>query len=131
MVFTIRAIIEIMGFPEEHVKEVTKKVIERLKKEDGITVIKETLHEPQIVKEKFFSCFVELEIKLHDFSKVLNFCYDYLPSSIEILDVEKVNISVREFSFGLNEMLEKLHNYNFVVNNLNAKINMLEKKENQ
>lgn len=128
MVFTVRAIIEVMGFPEEHVKEVTEKVIEKLKAEDRITVIKDTLHPAQKVKEKFFSCFAEVELKIHDFSKLLGFCYDYLPSSVEILDTEKVVIPVREFHFALNETLEKLHHYNLTVTNLTNRLTQLEKK---
>ena len=128
MVFTVRAIIEILGFPEEHVKEITQKVIEKIKTEDRISIIKETLHEPQKVKETFFSCFAEVEMKIHDLSKLMGFCYDYLPSSLEILDAEKITIPVREFHFAINEMLEKLHSYNFTVNNLSAKIKQIEKE---
>jgi len=73
----------------------------------------------------------ELELKIHDFSKLLGFCYDYLPSSLEILDTEKITLQVREFHFAMNELLERLHHYNLVVNNLSAKIRQLENKEDK
>ena len=129
MVFTIRAIIEVMGFPEEHVKLVTEKVIEKLKTEDRISIIKETVHPPEKIKEKFFSCFAEVEMKITDFSKLLGFCYDYLPSSIEILDTEKITLPVREFHFAMSEMLDKLHHYNLTVTNLTNRLNHIEKKD--
>src|SRR3989344_8233902 len=109
MVFTIRATIEVMGYPEDHIKEVIQKVIENLKKEEGIKVIKEETLAPELVKEKFFSCFTDIELKINDFKMLLNFCYHYLPSNIEILDAEKIIIPPREFVVGLNGMLEKLH----------------------
>ena len=110
MVFTTRAIIEILGFPEEHVKEITQRVLEKIKTEDRISIVKEKIHDPKIVKEKFYSCFIEVDMKIHDLSKLWGFCYDYLPSSIEILDTEKVTIPIREFHFALGEMLEKFPN---------------------
>ncbi len=125
MVFTIRATIEVLGYPQEHVEEVLKKIIEKLKTETGVQVTKADINETKKVKEKFFAAFVEVEAKMHDFSNLLNFCYDYLPSSLEILDTEKVTVSAREFNFGLNEMLAKLHHYNLIVNNLTERLKKL------
>ncbi len=132
MVFTIRANIEVLGFPEDHVKEVMNKVIEKLKTEEGMELLKQELTDTAKIKEKFFSTFVEVEMKMHDFAKLLNFCYDYLPSGLEILDTEKITMPIREFSFGLNEMLGKLHHFNILINNLSTRIEQLEgdKKEN-
>lgn len=122
MVFTIRATIEVLGYPEEHIKEVINKVIEKLKTEEGIKVLKETTHETEKIKDTIFASFVEIELKINDFSKLLSFCYDYLPSTMEILDTEKIALPVREFSAGINEMLINLHNYKLVLNNLSQKI---------
>jgi len=129
MVFTIRTTIEVLGYPESHIQEVIKRIVEKIKNEEGIKVEKEVIHEAKKVKEEFFIMFVELEMKVHDFNKLLNFCYNYLPSSIEILDVEKVVVPIREFSSAMNEMLAKLHHYNMVLNNLSTKVNSLEKKK--
>ena len=129
MVFTIRALIEVLGFPEEHIKEIVKKVLEKLEKEDGIEIINKEIHETQTVKETFFSCFTELELKIHDLSILLKFCYDYLPSNIEILDADNITIPSREFNLSINEMLERLHQYNIIVNNLSNQVKKLEKPQ--
>ena len=129
MVFTVRAAIEVLGYPESHIDEVIKKIIEKLKTEDGIKLIKEEIHQAEKVKEEFFVSFVDVEIKINDFNKLLNFCYDYLPSSLEILDAEKITIPIREFSSALNEMIAKLHKYNLVLTNLSAKIKSFESKK--
>ena len=131
MVFTIRTVIEVLGFPDTHVKEVTTKVIEKLKTEEGITTIKTEIHPPEKVKDRFYSCFAEIEIKVHNFSRLLSFCYDYMPSSLEILDMEKVTMPIREFTFGLNELLERLHTYNITINNLSAQLNNQGKNDAQ
>ena len=131
MVFTIRATIEVLGYPEDHIKEVISKVIEKLKTEEGMELIKSEVADSEKIKDKFFSIFADIEMKMHDFSKLLVFCYDYLPSGLEILDTEKITMPVREFSFGLNEMLGKLHHFNILINNLTTRIEQLEKDEGQ
>ena len=123
MVFTVRAVIEVLGRPESHVTEVIIKVIEKLKLDEGITVIKSEISAPEVIKESFFASYAEVEVKILNFSKLLNFCYDYLPTTIEILDSEKIVMSARELSNGLNDSLYRLHQYNTVVNNLMAKQN--------
>ncbi len=129
MVFTVRAVIEVLGFPEDHIKDITSKVVAKLKTEEGIIVLQDKIHAPEKVQEKFFSCFTEVEIKVNDFNRFLNFCYEYLPSSLEVLDSEKVTIPIREFTFGINELLEKLHNYHLLVTNLSAKLREYESNE--
>ncbi len=118
MVFTARAIVEVLGYPEEHVNEVAKNVLEKLKTEQGIKIVKETLNKAEKVKDVIFSSFIEVEIKINDFQKLMDFCYNYLPSTLEILDSNKVIMPIREFTNGLNELLTKLHHYNLVMNNL-------------
>src|SRR3989344_9573991 len=105
MVFTVRAVIEVLGRPESHVTEVIIKVIEKLKLDEGITVIKSEISAPEVIKESFFASYAEVEVKILNFSKLLNFCYDYLPTTIEILDSEKIVMSARELSNGLNDSL--------------------------
>ncbi len=126
MVFTIRAIIEVLGFPNTHVKEVTEKVIEKLKTEDRVTVLNSKVNDPEKVKEKYFSCFAEVEMKVLDFSKLLSICSDYMPSSLEILDSDKVTLPTREFQLAISELLDKLHQYNIAVNNLSQRVKQLE-----
>ncbi len=121
MVFTVRAIIEVLGKPESHIAEVMNKVIEKLKSEEGITLVKHEVTKPEVVKQKSFSVFAEVEVKIVSFTRLLNFCYDYLPTSVEVLDTEKVVLPVREFVNGLNDSLTRLHQYNLMVNNLLAK----------
>lgn len=129
MVFTARAIIEVLGYPESHVTEVAKNVLEKLNTEQGIKVIKETLSPTEKVKDIIFSTDMEVEIKVNDFQKLIDFCYNYLPSNLEILDTEKIAMPTREFSSGLSELLAKLHHYNLVVNNLLEENKELKEKQ--
>jgi len=49
----------------------------------------------------------------------LNFCYEYLPSEMQIIDTEKIVLSVNEMNNGLGEMLRRLHSLNLMLHNLN------------
>ena len=118
MVFTIRAIIEVMGHPEAHVNDISKKVLENLKKEAGITVLKEDMNQAELIKADIFGSHLEVELKIINLERLLSFCYEYLPSSIEVLDEEKIVMPAREVSSALSEMLRKLHGYNLMLHNL-------------
>ena len=132
MVFTGRAIIEVVGHPEDHVNEISKKVLENLKKENGITVVKEELANAELIKENIFASNLEVELKFFDLSKLLNFCYEYLPSDIQIIDTEKVVLSVNEMNNGLGEMIRRLHSLNLMLHNLNESNKELkDSKENK
>lgn len=129
MVFHTRAIIEVLGMPEKHIVDVVDKVLEKLKNENGITLEKQEVSKPELVKEKYYAIFAEVEIKAINFTKLLQFCYDYMPTSIEILDMDKIAMPVREFTNGINDSLIRLHQYNITVANLNQKVKELEQNK--
>ena len=127
MELNVRAIIEVLGFPVEHVDETMKRVVEKLKTEEGFKVLKETVVPAEKVKE-MFSSFCEVEVKLTDLGKLNYLCLHYLPSSIEILDVENVTFTAREFTQYLNDLIAVVHQYNMLVANANAQNQMLKEK---
>ena len=118
-----------LGMPEKHIVEVINKVLEKLKTEQGITFEKQDVSKPELVKEKYYAIFAEVEIKIINFTKLLQFCYDYMPTSIEILDTEKVVMPIREFANGINDSLIRLHQYNITVANLTQRNKELEGKK--
>ena len=109
---------EVIGHPEQHVNDVSLKVLEQLKKEDGITIINSNVNKAELVKENIFASHIEAELKVVGMLKLLTFCYDYLPSSLEVVDSEKIVMPVREVNAALSEMLRKLHGYNLMLHNL-------------
>ena len=120
MEFSLRAIIEVLGAPQAHVDEVMKKVLEKLKAEQGIKVVKETVAPAGKGEQEMFSAFAEVEVKLADLGRLNYFCFHYLPSSGEVVDVEEVTLSSREFTNYLNDALAIVHQYNMMITNLGA-----------
>ncbi|MBS3137937.1 hypothetical protein J4232_05875 [Candidatus Woesearchaeota archaeon] len=104
----VRAIIEMLGNPKEHLMETLHGYIDRLKTEKEITVVSEKYEEP-ILKDELYSTFVELELKVEKLDKLIWFCYDYMPASVEVVEPEELAFQARDVTSFFNEILTKLH----------------------
>jgi hypothetical protein len=118
-----KAIIEVAGAPKEHIENVIKEIVEKIKNEKDIERFK--IFEAQ-EKDKMFFTFTEIEINFKNFEEISGFCLDYFPSSIEILE-EDVNVKREELENTLNDLLAKLHQYDMTLKNLKAENIMLKK----
>jgi hypothetical protein len=114
-----KVIVEVAGKPKEHVENAIKIVIDNIKKEKGIKARKMKIFKPKEV-DNFFSSFAELELEFEDPAYLVGMCFDYMPSSVEILEPEELNIDSRDMGGLLNDMLAKLHNASMAVSQLSA-----------
>jgi len=122
---TLRVIIEIMGSPKDHVEKTMQLVLEKFKKEYKVN--KEELNEATQLKQ-FWSTFVEIEAEIDNLDQLTSVCFDYLPSSIEVIEPTNLEIKNQVISDLMNDLLAKLHRYDMVMKNLNAE-NVLLKKQ--
>jgi ketopantoate reductase len=118
----VRTIIEIVGKPKEHVDKSLKVVVEKIKEQKGLEVVDEKAFSAE-PHEKLFSAFVELGILFKNIDSLIGFCFDYMPSSIEIMDPEKIHFNSNEFAAVLNDMVGRLQQIN-----VNATQTNIEKK---
>tara|TARA_Y100000034_G_scaffold94375_1_gene114357 strand:+ start:884 stop:1255 length:372 start_codon:yes stop_codon:yes gene_type:complete len=118
-----KAIIEVAGAPKEHIENVIKEIVEKIKNEKDIERFK--IFEAQ-EKDKMFFTFTEIELNFKNFEEISGFCFDYFPSSIEILE-ENVDVKREELENTLNDLLAKLHQYDMDLKNLKAENIMLKK----
>jgi hypothetical protein len=112
-------VIEVLGRPVEHVNSVISDLINRLEKEAGIKLIKKKVAEPKQI-EQLFSTFCEVEIKVESLHRLIEVCMDYLPSSVEIVEPEKIELKLQDGNAVINYLLAKLHKYEEIVQVLNA-----------
>ncbi|MDO8556160.1 MAG: hypothetical protein Q7R96_03235 [Nanoarchaeota archaeon] len=124
-----KVILEIIGSPEEHVNEVMQTLLEKIQTK------KETqLGEHKIFKAKkmdngkLYSSFTEATINFNDPSTLLGFCFDFMPSSIEILTPERLELKEKDMSDFVNDLLAKLHQYDMILKNVHAENVMLKRK---
>ena len=93
---TVRAVIEVLGKPKEHVEETLQKYIENIVKDERYTVTeKEVAEIKQQGEGALWMNFGELEFTTNNLEHVTSFCFDYMPSIIEI--IKPTDISFNNF----------------------------------
>jgi len=126
-VIKARVIIEMLGAPKEHIQDTLKGYIEKIKTEEkNMTVRRVEYAEPKEVNA-FFSIFAELEIDFHDMPALTYFCFDYMPSSIEIYEPEELTYSCNEFTDFMNDLQARLHKFDSLIKNLSAENKVIKK----
>ncbi len=125
----VRSIINMIGTPKEHLDKIIREYIQELKKEDGVKVIKEDYGEAEEKsgKKGMFSTFVELELEFKDVDRLMWFSFDYMPSSIEVIDPEIIQQTCQGFTAYMNELQTKLHKLDMLIKNFEAENKVLKK----
>jgi hypothetical protein len=111
----LRVILEIIGTPKEHVEESLKEYVKKIKADKSYTLIKEKSEKAEKQENGLFSAFSEMEMLMKDSLVLLNFCFDYLPSSIEVLEPERLVIKNSNFSDFMNDLLARTIDLNSTV----------------
>jgi predicted transcriptional regulator len=121
-----KVIIEMLGAPKEHIEKTLKDYVEKLKDDKDIEIAKEEFA-PAEEQNKLFSTFAELEIRFKNAQKLVDFCFDSMPSSVEIIEPESITINSAGLTETLNDIQAKLHNSDMVIKTLRAKNTILDK----
>lgn len=123
-----KAIIEVLGKPKEHVDKAIGDYVEHIKQDSELVVLGEEFSEAK-EQGKLWSRFVELDLVVKGMHKLIVFCFEYMPSSIEVEKPHELALSGSELSSFLNDLQARLHDVDMVVKKLKAendflKINM-------
>ncbi len=122
-----RIIIEILGSPKEHVEKSIRLVVDKIKEEKKVTLISEYISEAAEVKG-FWSSFTELTIEVEYIKRLVDICFDYMPSTVEILEPESINFESNKIESMLNDLLARIHRYDMLLKNFNAENYVLKQK---
>jgi hypothetical protein len=109
-----KIIIEVLGKPKEHVESTIKEYVENIKKDSGFIVLNDHFSEAE-EKNQLWAIFVELDIVVKGLPKLTSFCFDYMPSSIEISKPDEFNARKSVIEDLFNDLQAKLHNVDMVV----------------
>jgi len=106
----VRTILEMLGAPKEHITSTMKGYVDKLNEGKDYEIIKTFISDAEEQKEKkMFSIYAELEIWFKNVDAVMAFCFDSLPSSIEIIEPQQISFKSNSFSGLLNDLQAKLH----------------------
>ena len=110
-----RSVIEVLGSPKEHIEEAIKGYIKKLKENEDYIVLSEEFAEIKKQEDQnLWATFAEIEVETADFNNIVNFCFDYMPSLIEIISPTTISYNNAEFSAILNDLMAKLHSVDMV-----------------
>jgi hypothetical protein len=124
----VKMIVEIAGFPEEHVKKTLGIVREKALEVKGVEEIKTQIREPKKISERMWSGFVEFETMMDSLPTLIGLSFDFMPSSIEIIEPESISADSGVMSDVLNDLAARLHQYDAIAKMLRAKLAMKEKE---
>ena len=119
-----RTIIEVLGKPKEHVENAIKEYIEHIKEDSELVVLTEDYSEA-IEQGKLWSKFVEMDLVIKGTKKLISFCFEYMPSSLEVLKPEHLIMTNAELSNFLNDLQARLHNVDMIVKQQKAENDFL------
>jgi hypothetical protein len=110
-----RAVIEVLGKPKEHVEESIRAYLDKLKTNQDYEFINEEIAEIKKQEEQdLWGIFAEIEVKTSSTELLTDFCFNYMPSQIEILEPSEMKLSDDEISGILNSFQAKLHQVDMV-----------------
>jgi len=121
-----RAIVEMVGAPKDYISKTLKQYIDQISEKKQMVLLKKKYSTPK-KQDKLFSLFADIEFLIKDASELAFFCFDYMPSSIEIVEPEKFYYNAIDFAAFFNDLQARLHKLDMVMKNLTARSQVLEK----
>ena len=109
-----KIIIEILGKPKEHVEKTLRMYVDKIKEDSDLIVLNSEFADAQ-EKGDLWATFVELELVIKGVPKLIAFCFDYMPSSVEILKPEEFNMKKSTVEDLLNDLQARLHNVDMII----------------
>jgi len=110
-----RTIIEVLGKPKEHVEQTLKGYCQKIKQDEDYVIIKEDFSDAKEQEEELWSTFVELEFLVKGMGNLISFCFDYMPSSMEVVSPEEMIMPAQNINGLLNDLQARLHKVDMVV----------------
>lgn len=123
-------IIEVLGRPPEHLIKTLEEILKKLSEEKGVKIKDQKIREPSLVKDQknIYTSFVEVEIEVEEISQLAGLTFNYMPSHIEIISPELIQLTNNGWNDLLNELVGKLHRYDEIAKIINSEKSILENK---
>lgn len=123
-------IFEVIGKPAEHIENSLGMLLEKISKEKNLYVIEKKIHEAKQIDQTkdVFSTFSEVEILVNNLSKIIDIIFDYMPSSIEIVEPTNFTFKIEDANALLNDLAARLHQYDAILKKLRLERSLLIKR---
>jgi len=111
---------EVLGGPKDHVEATLQKVLDKLEEDKKLKISDKKVFDCEEQDNKLWSTFAEVVLEFEKVGTLLDVCFDYMPSSVEILEPAGMELDLGEFGESMNDMLASLHKYTMGIKQLQA-----------
>ena len=109
-----KIIIEMLGKPKEHIEKTLGMYVDKIKNDSNLIVLNTEFADAQ-EKKGLWATFVELDMIIKGIPKLIAFCFDYMPSSIEILKPKEFIIKKSTIEDFINDLQARLHTLDMII----------------
>jgi len=124
-----KIIIEVLGKPKEHVEKTIRSFVDSIEKDKDLILLNKTFADAE-EKDNLWSTFVDMEMVIKGIPKLIAFCFDYMPSSVEILKPEELVMNKSTIADFANDLQARLHQVDMIVKKLKNENDFLRKNLN-
>ena len=126
------AILEVVGKPQAHIEKTAKDIMKQIENDQMFDIISSDAHDSVEIEgtESLFTLFIEFDVLSDKYSRVYDFCFKYMPASIEVSDPETLKISASDSSGLVNDFVSKLHQVDGIIKQKNQELAITQKSLN-
>ena len=110
-----KIIIEVLGKPKEHIEKAIREYVEKIKKDTGFIILNADFAGSEEKEDGLWAAFVELDMVVKGLPKLIAFCFDYMPSSVEISKPEELLMQKSTIENLMNDLQARLHTVDMIV----------------
>ncbi len=121
-------IVEVLGRPAEYLTETLNSIIQKIREEKGVAVMRTKVNEPVEMKEQkgFYSSFAEIEVDADEILYLAILMFKYMPAHVEIISPQNLTLSNFGWNDIFNEIVRRLHEYEGIARILQTEKKILE-----
>ena len=123
-------IIEVAGRPPEYLTNSMQLHIEKLNQLNGVRLVSSKISEPRVVESEkdLYTCFAEVEVEADSLARLMDLVFDFMPSSMEIIDPVDLELNCQEATMFVNDLAGRLHKYDEVAKIARMQVQQLTNK---
>jgi predicted XRE-type DNA-binding protein len=121
-----KTVIEVIGKPVEHVEKAMQGYLEKIEKDERFEVVHKDVAEVKKREDNpYFGTFAELDIRTENPTQITEFCFEYMPSVIEVIEPQILTLSDQALSAFFTDLQVRLHHVDLVAKNSDLEKNTL------
>jgi len=129
-------IVEMAGRPAAHLTEAIEKHVGVLRQVKDLEIHEIKVSEPRVIAaeegkevvkgEEMFTAFAECDFEAPSFARLSETMFDFMPSSIEVIEPSDINLDSGEATGLLNNISGRLHRYDEIAKILGERYKQME-----